>query len=115
MPAEPTHKANTFSAQFAPISDVKAKRVPKETYSLDEVIYRASNGDLLDVVHDMGALSQYSPEHWKAVFDGRVGTTKWPYGSGVWSKKEWVLPVGATQEGGVQICVILMGTQCAHR
>lgn len=40
------------------------------------------------------ALAQYGPDYWKALFDGRVGTTGWPYGSGVWSKKEWVLPVG---------------------
>jgi threonine synthase len=26
------------------------------------------------------------------LFDERVGKTTWPYGSGVWSKKEWVLP-----------------------
>lgn len=87
------HKAHTFSAQFAPITDVRAKRTPSETYSLDEVIYRASNGDLLDVVHDMDALAQYDAQHWKTVFDARVGTTSWPFGSGVWSKKEWVLPV----------------------
>eukprot|EP00200_Dunaliella_tertiolecta_P003625 CAMPEP_0202349126 /NCGR_PEP_ID=MMETSP1126-20121109/6751_1 /ASSEMBLY_ACC=CAM_ASM_000457 /TAXON_ID=3047 /ORGANISM="Dunaliella tertiolecta, Strain CCMP1320" /LENGTH=513 /DNA_ID=CAMNT_0048940891 /DNA_START=90 /DNA_END=1632 /DNA_ORIENTATION=- len=88
----PEHLANTFSAQFAPITDVKAKRTPKETYSLDEVVYKASNGDLLDVVHDMDALSQFDAAHWRKVFDARVGTTSWPYGSGVWSKKEWVLP-----------------------
>eukprot|EP00983_Pelagomonas_calceolata_P053759 1143418-Pelagomonas_calceolata.AAC.4 len=92
----PEHLANTFSAQFAPITDVKAKRTPKETYSLDEVVYKASNGDLLDVVHDMDALSQFDAAHWRKVFDARVGTTSWPYGSGVWSKKEWVLPVGVS-------------------
>ena len=31
-------------------------------------------------------------EYWKTLFDERVGKTSWPYGSGVWSKKEWVLP-----------------------
>ena len=31
--------------------------------------------------------------YWKALFDQRTGKTAWPYGSGVWSKKEWVLPV----------------------
>eukprot|EP00879_Flechtneria_rotunda_P002900 GHRR01003117.1.p1 GENE.GHRR01003117.1~~GHRR01003117.1.p1 ORF type:complete len:407 (+),score=144.23 GHRR01003117.1:558-1778(+) len=40
----------------------------------------------------MEALKQYGPDYWKSLFDGRVGTTSWPYGSGVWSKKEWVLP-----------------------
>ena len=41
----------------------------------------------------MDALRQYGPEYWRALFDSRVGRTSWPYGSGVWSKKEWVLPV----------------------
>lgn len=41
----------------------------------------------------MEALAIYGPEYWKALFDERVGKTSWPYGSGVWSKKEWVLPV----------------------
>lgn len=57
------------------------------------MLYRAKDGGLLDVHHDMEALAQYGPKFWKAQFDGRVGTTKWPFGSGVWSKKEWVLPV----------------------
>jgi threonine synthase len=30
--------------------------------------------------------------YWRKLFDSRVGKTTWPYGSGVWSKKEWVLP-----------------------
>ena len=63
-----------------------------ERYSLDEVIYRSQTGKLLDVQHDMEALAIYGPEYWKALFDERVGKTSWPYGSGVWSKKEWVLP-----------------------
>lgn len=64
-----------------------------ETYSLDEVIYRANDGSLLDVEHDMEALAIYGPEYWRALFDTRMGRTAWPTGSGVWSKKEWVLPV----------------------
>ena len=46
----------------------------------------------MDVQHDMEALAIYGPEYWKALFDERVGKTSWPYGSGVWSKKEWILP-----------------------
>jgi hypothetical protein len=59
------------------------------------VRYLANDGGLLDVEHDMEKLGQYSPEHWKQLFDSRVGKTYWPYGSGVWSKKEWVLPVSS--------------------
>jgi len=41
----------------------------------------------------MEALKKYDAQYWKNLFDSRVGKTTWPYGSGVWSKKEWVLPV----------------------
>ncbi|GJW97251.1 threonine synthase, chloroplastic-like protein [Tanacetum coccineum] len=63
-----------------------------ESYSLDEVVYRSRSGALLDVQHDMKALKEYDGSYWKALFDSRTGKTTWPYGSGVWSKKEWVLP-----------------------
>lgn len=42
--------------------------------------------------HDMASLKQFDGQYWKSLFDSRVGKTTWPYGSGVWSKKEWVLP-----------------------
>ena len=80
-------KANLFNAKFTPFAGDAS-----EEYSLDEIIYRSKSGGLLDVTHDMEALSIYPPEYWKALFDERVGKTTWPYGSGVWSKKEWVLP-----------------------
>lgn len=50
-------------------------------------------GSLLDVQHDMEALKKYDGQYWKNLFDSRIGRTEWPYGSGVWSKKEWILPV----------------------
>ena len=68
---------------------------------------RSEEGGLLDVVHDMDALRQYGPEYWRALFDSRVGRTSWPYGSGVWSKKEWVLPVSshtATLAAALYLC-----------
>jgi len=61
-------------------------------YSLDQIVYRAKKGGLLEVQHDMKALASRSPEEWKDLFDRRSARTVWPYGSGVWSKKEWVLP-----------------------
>ena len=42
--------------------------------------------------HDMEALARYPGSYWRDLFDSRVGRTAWPYGSGVWSKKEFVLP-----------------------
>jgi threonine synthase len=47
---------------------------------------------LLDVVHDIEALKDRSPAQWKDLFDGRIRTNEWPYGSGVWGKKEWICP-----------------------
>jgi threonine synthase len=80
-----------------PFKDVQAGKLSGEQYPLDQVIYRATNGGLLDVYQDMDALSKYGPDYWRALFDGRIGTTGWPYGSGVWSKKEWVLPVSLSE------------------
>ena len=62
-------------------------------YPLDEVIYRCPKcGNLLEVVHDMEALKQHSAKEWKALFEGRFMSTKWPLGSGIWGKREWVHP-----------------------
>jgi threonine synthase len=62
-------------------------------YSLFDIIYRCPQcGGLLEVVHDMDALAQHSAAEWRRLFDSRVHTTQWPYGSGVWGKKEWVCP-----------------------
>eukprot|EP00227_Mantoniella_beaufortii_P018728 CAMPEP_0197590986 /NCGR_PEP_ID=MMETSP1326-20131121/12442_1 /TAXON_ID=1155430 /ORGANISM="Genus nov. species nov., Strain RCC2288" /LENGTH=516 /DNA_ID=CAMNT_0043156309 /DNA_START=108 /DNA_END=1658 /DNA_ORIENTATION=+ len=83
----PVEKKGEFSAKFVPFTGGSG-----EEYSLDEVIYRAKDGGLLDVQHDMEALAKYDGDYWKTLFDGRVGKTVWPYGSGVWSKKEWILP-----------------------
>ena len=63
-----------------------------ERYDLDEVVYTDSKGGLLQVVHDMDELKKTSGEEWKEHFQGRARRNEWPYGSGVWGKKEWVLP-----------------------
>ncbi|XP_074589133.1 threonine synthase, chloroplastic-like [Curcuma longa] len=78
-----------FSAWYVPFN---APDDTSETYSLDEVVYSSSSGGLLDVRHDLAALKRFPGSYWRALFDSRVGGTSWPYGSGVWSKKEFVLP-----------------------
>ena len=80
-----------FSAWYEPFPPAPGGD-PNERYSLDEVVYRSSSGGLLDVRHDMEALARYPGSYWRDLFDSRVGRTAWPYGSGVWSKKEFVLP-----------------------
>jgi threonine synthase len=57
-------------------------------YRLDQIVYRCETcGGLLEVRHDVDALKQRSAAEWKQLFDSRIG--RW---SGVWSKKEIVLP-----------------------
>jgi threonine synthase len=64
----------------------------EETYALDQVVYTARDGALLEVAHDMGELGKTSGAEWKKLFEQRSHSSAWPYGSGVWGKKEWVLP-----------------------
>jgi threonine synthase len=79
-------------------------------YPLDQVIYKCPKcGDLLEVVHDIEALKTRSAASWIKLFDERYLRTTWPYGSGVWGKKEWVQPhvadenVVSMMEGGTNL------------
>jgi threonine synthase len=57
-------------------------------YKLDQIVYRCEScGGLLEVRHDIEALKQRPGQQWKQLFDSRFGRA-----SGVWSKKEVVLP-----------------------
>jgi threonine synthase len=40
----------------------------------------------------MKALADRSAKAWMKLFEDRYKSTEWPYGSGIWGKKEWVLP-----------------------
>ncbi len=60
---------------------------------LTEVVYECPRcGGLLEVEHDRAALGGRPAAEWRALFDGRFRLGPWPYGSGVWGKKEWVYP-----------------------
>src|ERR671922_307378 len=62
-------------------------------FSLLVIIYRCPKcGDLLEVRHDLGALKTRAAAAWVKLFDNRLGINEYPYGSGVWAKKEWVVP-----------------------
>ncbi|MGC1455499.1 MAG: threonine synthase [Nitrospirota bacterium] len=64
-----------------------------EQYPLNKIVYRCKSCDsLLEVKHDMQALAHRSAKAWMKLFEDRYKSTQWPYGSGVWGKKEWVLP-----------------------
>ena len=63
------------------------------SFPLDSVRYRCDNCDgLLEVFHDPRRLGQKSAAEWKALFESRYRTAPHPYNSGIWGKKEWVLP-----------------------
>ncbi len=65
----------------------------KAQYPLNKIIYRCEAcGSLLGVQHDMQALAHRSAKAWMKLFEDRYKSTQWPYGSGVWGKKEWILP-----------------------
>lgn len=81
-----------------------------ETYPLNSVVYNCKRcGSLLEVQHDESALAGRSAESWKKLFVRRHRSDEWPYGSGVWGKKEWVLPQIADEnivslyEGGTNL------------
>lgn len=80
-------------------------------YPIDVVIYRCKAcRSLLEVQHDIADLARRRNAHqWMKLFDERYKSTQWPYGSGVWGKKEWVLPdvddanVVSLYEGGTNL------------
>jgi threonine synthase len=62
-------------------------------FALDEPVYRCPRcGGLLDVVHDLDALRNRSPESWWTLFDERMAHGPPPLSSGVWGKHEWIAP-----------------------
>lgn len=64
-----------------------------DTYPLDEIIYRSKvDNSLLEVSHDREALASRSPEEWKQLFAERRMSFKPADISGIWSKREMVLP-----------------------
>lgn len=63
-------------------------------WPLTTVLYRCpSCRGLLEVRHDIDFLRETSAEGWKELFKTRGRTTKWPFGSGVWGKRELVCPI----------------------
>jgi threonine synthase len=65
----------------------------RASYPLNSIVYSCKTcGSLLEVQHDLKALARTDTKSWMKLFEGRYKSTEWPYGSGVWGKKEWVLP-----------------------
>jgi len=73
-------------------------------YSIYDVIYTCpESGSLLEVYHEREPLRTRNAYQWKKLFDSRSSTTKWPYGSGVWAMKEWIVP-SLKDENIVSMC-----------
>ncbi|MDA3961028.1 MAG: threonine synthase [Planctomycetota bacterium] len=62
-------------------------------WELDQIVYRSDAGNLLEVTHDLDALrAQHDADGWRALWDQRYRRAPYPLQSGVWGKKELVLP-----------------------
>ncbi len=93
-----------YAAAFACVSGCPGQ------HALTDVIYRCPRCQgLLEVVHDADRLRARSAAAWMKLFDERWARTAWPYGSGVWGKREWVAPhvsddnVVSLLEGGTNL------------
>jgi threonine synthase len=82
----------------------------KATYPLNSIVYDCERcGSLLEVTHAVEALAHRSAAGWMNLFQDRYKSNQWPFGSGVWGKKEWVLPgisddnVVSLYEGGTNL------------
>ena len=79
-------------------------------HELNEIIYRCTKcGNLLEVKHDVDRLKTRSAAAWMSLFEKRYMRTAYPYGSGVWGKKELICPnidngnIVSTYEGGTNL------------
>ena len=79
-------------------------------HEVTDIVYECPRcSGLLEVVHDVAALKRRSPAAWMRLFDERYMRTNFPYGSGVWGKKELVYPtivdedIVSLYEGGTNL------------
>jgi len=79
-------------------------------YPLNAIVYQCERcHSLLEVQHDLEALRNRAAPAWTKLFEERYKSNEWPYGSGVWGKKEWILPqigdgnVVSLYEGGTNL------------
>ncbi len=64
----------------------------RSVYPLSEVRYECARcGDLLEVTRDFIKLSRRSGKYWRDLFDDRLKIKSFPWNSGVWRYKEFIL------------------------
>lgn len=81
-----------------------------KTYPLNTIVYHCEQcSSLLEVQHDLTALRHRDGKAWMKLFEDRYKSNQWPVGSGVWGKKEWILPeiqdqnIVSLYEGGTNL------------
>src|SRR6266550_4785024 len=79
-------------------------------YPLNRIVYQCERcQSLLEVRHDLEALARRDGKAWIKLFEERYKSNAWPYASGVWGKKEWILPeiddnnIVSLYEGGTNL------------
>jgi threonine synthase len=79
------------------------------SFPLHQVLYRCpSCGGLLEVAHDLEALALRSAAQWQQLFAERWRAIETPSSSGVWAKREWVLPQLRDEN------IVTLGEGCTH-
>lgn len=92
-----------YSCRFTCLADCG------RSWEVTDAIYRCPEHGLLQVTHDVEALRDRSGAAWMKLFDQRYKGTQWPFGSGVWGKREWVMPsipddlIVSMDEGGTNL------------
>lgn len=84
------HTAPSLHSYFRCFQDC----TPGARYAMEEVIYRCPHCDgLLEVYHAREPLrAMHTGAGWRDFLDARNGTHEFPYGSGVWRYREWIMP-----------------------
>ena len=80
------------------------------TYPLNSIVYNCERcHSLLEVQHDVQAVREKEAKTRRNILEERYKSNSWPYGSGVWGKKEWILPsidnenIVSLYEGGTNL------------
>lgn len=94
----PTPETATGNVYFRCFAGCEGK------HSIYDVLYRCPKCDsLLEVYHEREPLRKFNAYKWQQLFDSRASTTNWPFGSGVWGMREWVIP-SLRDENVVSMC-----------
>jgi threonine synthase len=110
VPARIKRRERCYNAAVPYSSEFRCFAGCEGSWPVTKAIYRCPKCQgLLQVVHDTTALKDRSGAAWMKLFDDRYRQNVWPYGSGVWGKREWVMPqvpderIVSMYEGGTNL------------